>query len=646
MRKNRFLNVFCTALVAFAGISAQAAEPVSNKASEAKDQDNRVIIKSPLSRVLEFTSENGRLVTETLSLFGKDFCRRIPHKSPLEPLKGKVLKKENGEDGIAVLTRAKGSSVDVDCAQSPFAFALSLSDFSTREVVTNVIPLACEHLRVIDYQLMDQTDVHNELLQTREWLVMSRENDFSLETSAFAIEDPLTGDGLVFLREAPLPHARAIRRPDVRITGRGDSRRTLELYLWGGAPIHIAPYSFGAIGRTGAIQGLQKMKRPYRPKRDGLFLSNTWGEGNRDSRINEDFLRKEIDAAADIGVEVVQIDDGWQKGASANSVASKGKGVWNGYWAADPEFWTPHPTRFPNGFEPLIAYAKERNIRLGLWFGPDSSNDAANWEKDVACLVAFEKQGIPYFKIDSMKSQTPKALANQRRFFSELLARTEGRAVCDLDVTAEIRPGYFGVMEAGTIFVENRYPSWHGYWPHQTLRSLWSLAQVIPPVRLRMEMANPDNCPHLYQGDPLAPKAYRPDALFAMVMVASPLGWFENSALTKATRDALRPLVKRWKQERDNIYSGTTWPVGQKPDGVAWTGFLTLCDFSDVGYALLFRELNENAEYTLEWGPKGLPIEKVEVIGGYGTAKVENGAIKVNIPQKLDYIWVKFPTKM
>jgi alpha-galactosidase len=46
--------------------------------------------------------------------------------------------------------------------------------------------------------------------------------------------------------------------------------------------------------------------------RDGLFLSNTWGHRSRDARINADFIAREVEAGTRLGVDVVQIDDGWQ----------------------------------------------------------------------------------------------------------------------------------------------------------------------------------------------------------------------------------------------------------------------------------------------------------------------------------------------
>ena len=65
------------------------------------------------------------------------------------------------------------------------------------------------------------------------------------------------------------------------------------------------------------------------------------------TRINETFIAEEIAAGAKLGVDVCQIDDGWQRGITANSVHKDQGGVWLGFYAADPQFWAAHPTRFP-----------------------------------------------------------------------------------------------------------------------------------------------------------------------------------------------------------------------------------------------------------------------------------------------------------
>ena len=506
------------------------------------------------------------------------------------------------------------------------------------------LPISAAHVRLTAFDLMDRTDDHDELVFTREWLLSAIEKDFAVTANVIAVENVLTREGAALLRLAQLPHSRTSSAPDLRIRGQGD-RRTFEI-VSNGYPFVVVPYAGGSVGLTRALHAVQRRIRPYEEGRDGIFLSNTWGGGFRDAHVNEAFLLKEIEAAARLGVDVVEIDDGWQRGRSKNSVAANGKGVWNGYWAADPDFWDPDPMRFPHGFAPLVRAAATHGMKIGLWYGPDSSNDAANWERDANRLLAYHRDGISYFKIDSMKSTSATALARQRALFTALLAKSDGKIVIDLDVTAEVRPGYFGLMDAGTVFVENRYPTRHRYWPHHTLRNLWSLSQVVDPVRLRMEVANPDAGAELYAGDPLAPALWRADTLFASVMLSSPLGWFENSALSARRMDEMRPLIATWKRERTNLHTGWTHPVGARPDGISWTGFVTEGADGESLYVLLFRELNEKTNFTLDLSPH-LPKEwhlgEPTLLGGRGTSALDGTCLSVDIPDKLDFIWLKLP---
>lgn len=75
----------------------------------------------------------------------------------------------------------------------------------------------------------------------------------------------------------------------------------------------------------------------------------------------------------------------------------------------------------------------------------------------------------------------------------------------DLDVTAGIRPGYFGAVASDPVFVENRYVRRgdnRRWYPHHTLRELWLLSHAVDPVRLRMEVLNPARLPELYAAEP------------------------------------------------------------------------------------------------------------------------------------------------
>lgn len=495
------------------------------------------------------------------------------------------------------------------------------------------------HLRVTQITLMDQTDNHNELVSEREWLLMHNEAKFNVQGCVLVAENVIDESGLVFLKLAALPHARPDKDAvDFRVN---PGSRSIDTFL-NGYPVAVLSYRGGRTGRIRVLQDFQRSLREYRAGRDGLFLSNTWGDRSRDARINEEFLMKEVEAGGVLGVDIVQIDDGWQKGRSANSVASRGKGVWNGYWAADPNFWDADPARFPNGLEKVVKSARDKGMHFGLWFGPDSSNDASNWKKDADHLLKFYSgMGVNYFKIDSMKTHNVTSLRNQRAMFDHMLEGSEGTMVFDLDVTAEIRPGYFGLPDIGPLFVENRYTDFHRYWPHQTLRNLWMLSQVVDPLRLRMELLNNARNTDKYKNDPLAPALYKPDTLFAITMMANPLGWFEVSNLPSEYVAQMKPLVAAWKAERARMHGGTIIPVSSAPDGVAWTGFVSAAADGKGGYALIFRELNEQADFDLDLDVLVKNVTGTTVLGGRGTARVTDVILSVNVPEKLDFIWVK-----
>ena len=508
---------------------------------------------------------------------------------------------------------------------------------------TDHISYGQRHVKATSVICADQTDIRDQLLHADERLLMNYDTPFTVAATSLDLRDVLSGEGLVFVRIAPMPIARPGRDDDFIVDGVG---RRIAM-LANGYPLAELVYCGGEAGRQRAVISFQRAIRPYRPGRDGVLLSNTWGAGNRDSRICQEFLLKEIDAGSKMGVDVIQIDDGWQRGRTANSkkkALAGTKKVWSGYWAADPLFWTADRERFPDGLEFLVGKAKEHGMRFGLWFGPDSSDEAANWERDADCLLDLHRRlGIDYFKMDSMKLNSSLALKRNRMMFDKMLRESDGSMAFDLDCTAEVRPGFFGLIDIGPLFVENRYTKRPIYWPHHTLKNLWDLSHLIDPVRLRCEFNNPDTNHDNYSWSPLGHGKYRPDALFATVMAASPLAWMELSDVSEKSSMEIASVVKVWKRERDRWYGGVMHPVGDRPDGVSWTGFVSESVDGSGGYVLLFRELNSSADYTLDLSRifgKGF-CAKAEVIAGRGEANLTNGRLKVSIPEKLDYIWVR-----
>ncbi len=504
--------------------------------------------------------------------------------------------------------------------------------------IIECLALAPSGLTLREFELHDQTDHHNTLVHEREYLLHPAERGLMRHGNLFAIEDDATGDGLVWLKHAPLEHARPVRDgadlafSDHHILFMGHGATDAEGYL-----STVIAYRGGKAGRAKVLHDLQRHYRVINSQRDGRIISNTWGDRNRDSRICESFVLQEIDAGAKIGIEVTQIDDGWQKGKTANS-ASAG-GVWNGFWAADENFWLPHPERFPNGLAPVVQAAAKKGMHVGLWFAPDSSDDFKNYLSDAEALLKLHREhGVCYFKIDGVKAHSKLSERRLLAMFSKVIEESAGKVTFDLDVTAEVRPGYFGAMCAGPLFLENRYTDWRNYYPHATLRNLWMLSWVIDPWRLRIEFLNPHRKQETYGDENLAPGRYDITWLFASVMLSNPLAWMEVSNLPAADIEKLAPLVAMWKTHRTQMMTNHTLPIGHQPNGYSWSGFLNYGD--DSAYVLMFRgnaKTNTYAEPLMIGSASG-----AEILGGSGHVAINGkGQLEIYLPSERSFIWAK-----
>ncbi len=562
---------------------------------------------APASRPARLTVTRGRVgAVEAPSLTAVLDCGEIIWRFQIFPgvaaISIRLLAWPVGPRGPIATIEAAASGIEVDGAAVAHDDA---SDLCERLLLDR------HHAHVHTATLADQTDSHDNLAVPRELRIAAPEH-LRLAGCVFAIEDPLTNDGLVLLKHAPLPHARPQPCPVDLRAWHQDGRPAIALHGHGAAAggsgyaWTVGAYVGGAAGRIALLHAIQRCSRAYDPSRDGLLLSNTWGDRNRDGRISARFMAREIAAGHELGVDVVQIDDGWQRGVTSNSVHGLAKGgVWQGFWNADEHYWDHHPERFPDGLAGTAAEARAHGMRFGLWFAPDSADDFRNWRRDAETVLGFwRRHDVTQVKIDGVKAHSSTGETNLHAFFTAVLEGSAGAITFDLDVTAEVRPGYFGAMAVGPLFVENRYSDWHRWWPHATLRNLWQLAHWIDPVRLRVEFLNRTRKTELYAGDPLAPSVYPSDWLFASVMIASPLAWFEVSELPAAESAALRPLIALWKQHRAALHGGHIWPIGQCPNGASGSGFCSLDRDGLGGYVIALREPCAPASATMV-----LPLE-------------------------------------
>lgn len=323
----------------------------------------------------------------------------------------------------------------------------------------------------------------------------------------------------------------------------------------------------------------------YLPHHDNTFTMNTWGDRNRDSRVNEEFILNELEIAARLGITHYQIDDGWQQGLSRNSAAKAGL-LWDDWNASD---WEVNPSRFPNGLTKVKKVADHLGMNLGLWFNPSKANNYAMWKRDQEILLGLhERYGVSWIKIDGLGIGNKPSEERVSEMLGGAIQESDGKLQFNMDVTAGHRGGYFYFNRFGNIFLENRYTDWGNYYPHLTLRNVWTLAKYVPIQRFQIEWLNKWRNDHQYSiDDPLKPSNVPFDYQFAITMIGQPLAWMEATGLPEEAFEVV-PLIKAWKEARDEMQNGVISAIGNEPNGYSFPGFISRGEKKI--FVLLFRE--------------------------------------------------------
>ena len=469
--------------------------------------------------------------------------------------------------------------------------------------------------RAAAIELHDLTDATNHLATVREADLAERRR---LVGNNVFIEAP-TGDGIFAYKESPVPNSQLyhiyydFEADSARLAGVGagfhnlPSGRTRRTYAF-----TTGVYSGGRDGGILALKEYQSARYKLVPERDHIVSANSWGAFHVD--VDEARMLAEVEAAAQIGINSVAVDAGWTRHIMGGE---------------------PDPVKFPQGFGPLTARAKELGVKLELWTVPNRLHDQLDVLKEhpdwiaktnnlVPCDVwpsywdtrlvgidlchpecfqwmkryylDFFDMGFERFKIDTFQCDSYDTLLGDlydhyealRRLMEELVVERPGLTFTQ-DSTRTNRPIYDYYMDYGIIFLENRYmprpPEHNGrYHPWKTLRNLWQIAPYIPPQKINMELIEDQ-------------EGYSPEYLLATVMMANPLFWESLAAVSDESKQAMRAAVARYKQHRAAIYSGCILPVGDMPDGTAWTGFQSHDAKSGSGYLIVYREDNPSASH-------------------------------------------------
>jgi hypothetical protein len=131
-----------------------------------------------------------------------------------------------------------------------------------------------------------------------------------------------------------------------------------------GQPVE-GPHAFvGAVrGTSGAeVAPITRFVRESRAGRSfpALTTFNTWFVHG--INVDEATVRRDIDYAASVGIELFQLDAGWHKRSRPEHIFDFTDGL--GSWDVDAE-------RFPSGLASLRAAAHERGLQFGIWVEPE-----------------------------------------------------------------------------------------------------------------------------------------------------------------------------------------------------------------------------------------------------------------------------------
>jgi len=377
--------------------------------------------------------------------------------------------------------------------------------------------------------------------------------------------------------------------------------------------------------RQVAFKSFDRLRYPLDPGRDLYTQANTWGSTRpgpeaRDAARAENVLR-EIDSQADLGIDVQQIDDGWQG---------------NQYGT-----YRPDPARYPKGWGPVVKRARQRGVGLGLWA-------AAQRISLEELQASWDEAGFRQYKLDFVNLRSHddiEALVQKVRSF---VLHTGHRVRVNWDVTENApRFGYWWAREYGSVYLANRkdrHPEWVVYRPHTVLRDAWDLARYVNLTRFQVAVQNAARTDGRYSDAPAHSQAY----CTAIALMATPLFFHETQHYGEEGRDQIRDLLARYRPERERMAEGIVFPIGERPDGARWTGFQCHRPETGDGYLLLFRELyspTSEGRFALHC------IRHAEMAvtdlrtGSASTAALSTeGALTVTLDQPGDFLFWRYAT--
>jgi len=362
---------------------------------------------------------------------------------------------------------------------------------------------------------------------------------------------------------------------------------------------------------------------PAFPRTVGLNSFHPWNHGPGMSDAN---LRRQVDVAAQLGVETFMLDDQWQGGPGGES----------GDWRWDP-------ARFPDGNDDgtpdFVDYLHGKGLDLGLWMSPLEFNTASTTyaaHPDWACapvgdLTAqvpddaglgvwdatnsdfqdyivgvvdrlVKQLDVREFKFDFMAwvdcaSSSPPGLhdyADYEAAFVDIVHRMQHdnpAVTFELDETNDQRSWPFESAEIGPSWFDNGHL--HGSTPvAKLLHDVWSAAPWLPTSSIGVGALD-----GTLQGPYDGVAGVR--ALMPLALLTHLTFWTDLTLLSPEQRAEVAWWTGWWRAHRDGFGSTVYELTDTDPvDGTSWAAWQPWN--GDHGYVFAFRQPGGPATTTLQ----------------------------------------------
>jgi len=476
-------------------------------------------------------------------------------------------------------------------------------------------------------------------------------------------------DDIFLYKEGPMPDSQPIKGEcdflfsqsdaSIEMLGLGfDNLRPGELRRANGVVIGLA--------RDFGLQryNLERYAAFPRMRESTSVLCNSWPE--LEHGISEESITKEVHAAAESGVNVVFIDDGW----------------------FDPYMGPIDEKKFPNRFDELKKIASGYGIEIGLWVNPlcidvtdphmtlwsgfDNhdlvTEDAEfNWlartsdynycnlsSPNGICYTPgelmddgffqhmknyladlYRNYGVRHFKFDCYQMSHLNT-----RLGDEHLHYEKYRELCDalmaeipdlvvsFDVTRSNRPNFNFALDYGRLFLENRgrgIPDHRYYHPYMALGNTWYTMKYVHGLQMETE---------------IMPQAedYDLEYILGTTIFSTPLYWGCVAKLSPERRVQMKAFYEKVAPARKKIAGYIHLPLGEMAQKGNWCAIAAISPDCKDGYVAVYRNGSSEKTYTVT-----LPFgNSLTPVFGAGDGSLQNGSLTVTHEKEFSCSFYQF----